>query len=65
MFSNESLALTSIDSHKKSDVTNQSLADYGLIPQPSTPTVCPADLMDGLSVPDHLGNQHSLPERQD
>ena len=55
MFTNETLALAAIDSHKKSDVTNQTLADYGLIPQPSKPTVCPSDLVDELTVPDHLG----------
>ena len=55
MFSNETLALAAIGSHKKSDVTNQTLADYGLIPQPSKPTVCPSDLVDELTVPDHLG----------
>ena len=60
MFSNETLALASIDSHKKSDVTNLTLADSGLIPQPSTPTVCPSDLVDSLDVPDHLGNKHCL-----
>ena len=53
MFSNETLALAAIDSHKKSP--NASLTELELLAQPSKPTVCPSDLVDDLSVPDHLG----------
>ena len=53
MFSNETLALAAIDNHKKSP--NASLTELELVAQPSKPTVCPSDLVDDLSVPDHLG----------
>ena len=53
MFSNETLALAAIDSHKKSP--NASLTELELLAQPSKPTVCPSDLVDDLTVPDHLG----------
>ena len=54
MFSNETLALTAIDSHKASP--NASLTELKLLAQPSTATVCPSDIVDDLTVPDYLGN---------
>ena len=62
MFSNETLALTAIDSHKKSP--NASLTELNLLAQPSTATVCLSDLVDDLTVPDHLGNILQLGDSQ-
>ena len=62
MFNNETLLNSIVDKWSKSELTNESLSGLGFMGQPSGPTVCSADLVKGLTVPDHLEMVTDVPK---